>query len=396
MPDYRPSPDLDQSLTRFQTVAGAAGVLLLAVSIVGAFFTPAQFFHAYLFGYLFWLGLALGSMGLLMTQYLTGGAWGVVTRRTYESASRTLPLLAVLFVPILFGVPWLYPWSHSENVLHDEGLHHRSGYMNLQFFIVRAVIYFAIWLLLSSLLNRWSGRQDEDAAGSSPQLHSMLERISPPGLILYVFTVTFASVDWAESLFSDWYSTIWGFLFVAGQGITALGLGILTLSLLARYKPFAEVVHAKHLHDLGKLLLTFVMLWAYFSFSQLLIVWAGNLHTEIPWYLPRWHGPWAGMGGAIALLEFAVPFFLLLSRPLKRNWRALCIVVGLLLVMRIVDLYWIVMPAFHRAFAFHWLQLTVPLAQGGLWTAFFLWHLRRRPLLPLGAPNLQAALEHGS
>jgi hypothetical protein len=384
------SPELDRRLNKGLRAAGGLGLLLLVLSIIGAVFNPDQFFHAYLFSYLFWLGVSLGCLALLMTQYLTGGAWGVVTRRTLEAASRVLPLLAVLFIPVAVGIPHLYEWAHPDDVARDDVLRHRAGYMNTEWFIVRAVVYFAIWITLMFLLDRWSRQEDE----GTPRLQ-FFARLSAPGLILYVFTVSFSSVDWAESLFTHWFSTMWGFLFVAGQGITAMGFTILAVSMLAVAPPMSEAFKASHLHDLGKLLLTFVMLWAYFSFSQLLIVWSGNLTSEIPWYFVRWHGSWAVMGIAIALLEFLIPFLLLLSRPIKRNRIALGIVVGLLLIMRLIDLYWIVVPALDReALHLHWLQFTCPIGIGGIWVAAFIWQIRRRPLLPLGAPNLEEALSH--
>lgn len=385
------SPELVQNLRRTTQRSGAIGVVLFAGSFIGAEFSPDQFFHAYLFGYLFWLGVALGSLALLMTQYLTGGAWGVLTRRSLEAASQTLPLLALLFIPIAAGIPHLYEWSHAADVAHDDVLRHRAGYMNTEWFIVRAFVYFAIWIGLSIVLSRWSREED-----SGVERLPWMQRLSAPGLILYVFTVTFSSVDWVESLFTHWFSTMWGFLFVAGQGLTAMSVMILTMSWLAQWKPMADVFRESHLHDLGKLLLMFVMLWAYFSFSQLLIVWSGNLTTEIPWYFVRWHGSWAVVGVAIALLEFSIPFLLLLSRPLKRNPAALSSVVALLLLMRLVDLYWVVVPALDRErIHVNWMQLTLPLGIGGIWVAAFAWELGRRPLLPLHAPELQEAFTHG-
>jgi hypothetical protein len=385
------SPEMDRGLSHWMRIGGGAGLLFLLASIIGGVFRPAQFFHAYLFGYLFWVGVALGSLALLMTQYLSGGAWGVVTRRTLEAASRTLPLLAVLFVPIALGISRLYPWAHPDEVAHDDVMRHRSGYMNPEWFIVRAIAYFAIWIALMWLLNHWS--REEDEGGDRLRL---FERLSAPGLILYVFTVTFSAVDWAESLFAHWFSTIWGFLFVAGQGLSAMGVTIIACSVLSQWRPMSEAFRTSHLHDLGKLLLMFVMLWAYFSFSQLLIVWSGNLTSEIPWYFVRWHGSWAVVGVGIALLEFLIPFLLLLSRSLKRNRIALGSVVMLLLIMRLVDLYWIVVPALDRnGFSANWMQFSAPLGLGGIWVAAFLWELKRRPLLPIGAPNLQEALSHG-
>lgn len=387
---FDPSPELEQSLSRWMFTAGGAGILLFIVSIIGGVFNPAQFFHSYLFGYLFWLGIALGSLALLMTQFLTGGAWGVMSRRSLEAATRTLPLLAILFIPIALGIPHLYLWSHAADVSRDDVMRHRAWYMNPLWFIIRTAVYFAIWIFLMWLLNRWS--RDEDAG--SYRL-PWFERLSAPGLIIYVFTVTFSSVDWAESLFAHWYSTMWGFLFVAGQGLSAMGFTIAALCLLARWQPMSSAFRASHLHDLGKLLLMTVMLWAYFAFSQLLIIWSGNLTTEIPWYFVRWHGSWGAMGLSIAFLEFLIPFLLLLSRPLKRNPAAICVAVAILLVMRLIDLYWIVVPALDRdGIHLNWMQFTTPAALGCIWVAAYFRELKRQPLLPLGAPNLEEALSH--
>ena len=390
-PSFTVPPELERDLSRWQTPALVGGLLLLLVSIVGAIFDPSQFFRSYLMGYLFWVGLALGSMALVMVQYLTGGAWGVITRRLLESAMRTLPLLAVLFIPILIGIPRIYAWSHAEVVRNDPAVSHRHGYMNPPMFILRAVAYFAIWLVFAHFLNKWS--KEEDSVGDQTR---RLAALAAPGLILYVFTVTFSSVDWAESLVNNWYSTIWGFMFVVGQGLTALAFAIVAIAVLSKRRPLSEAVNVSHFHDLGKLLLMFVMLWAYMAYSQLLIVWSGNLTEEIPWYLPGFKTSWSWVGVALIVFQFLVPFLLLLSRDIKRNPAALCSVVGILIVMRFVDLFWIVMPRFHVAgFHVHWLNFSVPLGLGGIWMAAFLWQLKRRPLLPLLAPNLQEALTHG-
>lgn len=389
-PAYMMSSELQSDVRRWLTYALSGGVLFSVISAIGAFFSPAEFFRSYLMSYLFWLGLALGSMAIVMMQYLTGGAWGVVTRRTFESASRTLPMLAVLFIPMAMGLPILYDWARPGLVASDDVLRHRSPYLNPEMFIVRAVIYFAIWLGFAYLLNRWSAEQDERGG-----LHQRLAAISAPGLILYVFTVTFATVDWAESLETHWSSTMWGFLFVARQGLTAIAFAIVVLALLSRRAPLAGRVKPAHFHDLGKLLLTFVMLWAYFAFSELVIVWSGNLTNEIPWYWKRFGTSWGWLGVLLIVFQFVIPFLLLLSRPLKRNPVLLSGLVAVVLFMRFIDLMWIVMPGFYRSgLQIHWLNLTVPLAMGGLWTATFLWQLRKRPLLPLQAENLEQALHH--
>jgi hypothetical protein len=389
-PSFAIPPPLDRDIDRWRRQAQVVGAALGILSVIGAFFNPSEFFHSYLFGYLFWLGLALGAMALLMLQYLTGGAWGVVTRRPLEAAARTLPWMALLFAPVAAGMPYLYHWAHPELVARDPVLEHRSPYMNPAFFLVRAAIYFAIWILWTHLLNKWSW--EEDRRGDQTD---RLARLSAPGLVLYVFTVTFSSIDWAQSLEDRWFSTMWGFLFVADQGITVICFAILCSLALARWEPMSAALVPRRFHDLGKLLLVFVMLWAYFAFSQLLIVWSGNLPGEISWFLPRIGTSWGWLGGALIVLQFILPFLLLLSRPLKRNAATLSGVAILLLVMRFVDLFWIVLPSANPAgFHIHWLNFTLPIALGGIWIAIFLRMLTQHPLLPQGAPELEEALQH--
>jgi hypothetical protein len=388
---FTASPELRADLQRIFVPALGVGVVLSILSVVGAFLSPGDFFRSYLMSFLFWFGLTLGSLAIVMLQYLTSGAWGVMTRRTLESASRTLPLCALLFIPIALGTHQIYDWAHPDLVSKEYVLAHRYPFMSTGWFIARAVGYFAIWGILTFFLNRWSAQQDETGG-----LEKRLAALSAPGLILYVFTLTFASVDWAESLDTDFYSTIWGFLFVAQQALSVFAFIIIVMALLSKREPLASLFKTSHLHDLGKLLLACVMLWAYFSFSQLLIIWAGNLTDEIPWYLRRLATSWGWLGVALIVVEFIIPFLLLLSRPLKRNVVALCSVVGIIIVMRWVDLAWIVWPSYYqKGFRFTWLMVCVPLAMGCLWVATFVWNLRARPLLPVRAPNLEKALHHG-
>jgi hypothetical protein len=385
------SPELERDLRRvFRFVLGA-GILLGIAGIIGGIYSPGDFFRSYLMGYLFWLGLTLGSMGIVMLQYLTAGAWGIMTRRALESASRTLPLCALLFIPIAAGIPRLYDWAHSDLVRNEYVLRHRHIYMNPSMFIGRAIIYFVVWGTFMYFLNKWSLEQDEKGG-----LEKRLAKLSAPGLLIYVFTITFATIDWAESLETNWFSTIWGFLFVAREGLASFAFVIIVMALLSRREPLASRFKPAHLHDLGKLLLVFVMLWAYFEFSQLVVVWSGNLTDEIPWYLHRFATSWGWLGVMLIVLEFIVPFLMLLSRPLKRNVIALCCVVGLIIFMRWVDLMWIVMPTYYkRGFRLTWMNFVVPASIGCLWIAVFVWQLKQRPLLPLQAPNLERALQHG-
>jgi hypothetical protein len=325
-----------------------------------------------------------------MLQYLTGGRWGVVVRRPLEAASRTLPWMAALFIPIAVGLPYLYHWAHSDLVAKDPVMLHRYVYMNPGGFLARAAIYFAVWLTLTYFLNKWSWQ--EDRLGDQT---NRLAKISAPGLILYVFTMTFAAIDWAESLDDHWFSTMWGFIFVADQGITIICFAILFSLALSRWEPMNSVLRPQRFHDLGNLLLVFVMLWAYFQFSQLLIVWSGNLSGEIPWFLPRIGTSWGWLGGALIVFQFILPFLMLLFRGITKNAIALSCVAVLLLVMRFVDMFWVVMPsAFRDGFHVHWLNFTMPVALGGIWIALFLRTFRRYPLLPLGTPELEEALQH--
>lgn len=392
-PPYESGFWLQADLSRWERRFLSAGIILLIAAIIGAFFSPRDFFHSYLLGFLFLFGLTLGSMAFLMLQYMTGGAWGIVIRRTLEAATRTLPWLVLLFIPLAFGLKDLYDWARPELVQHNKILLHRAAYMNVPFFLIRAAIYFAVWFTFSYFLNRWSAEQDRNPNGRRRRL----VMLSAPGFIVYCFSVTFAAVDWAESLKTDWYSTMWGFLFIAGQGLTALAFVILTMTVLSRREPMARVLKPDHFHDLGKLLLMMVMIWAYFSFSQLLIVWEGNLTDEIPWYLPRFATSWGWVGMSLILVQFMIPFLLLLNRPLKRCAALLSGVAVIVLIMRYVDLVWIVLPGYYKTgFRLEWFDFVTPLGLCGLWLWAFLRQLPKLPLLPLNAPALEDALVHES
>jgi len=385
-------PDLAGDMRRWRKRAWIAGATALALCAIGGFFNADQFFRSYLWCYMFYIGVALGSTALLMLQYLTGGAWGMVIRRPCEAASRTLPVLAILFLPIAAGIPHLYRWSHADRVAHDPVLLHKAVYLNVPFFLIRAAVYFAGWLLIAHFLYKWSGEQDRGDARAANRLAA----ISGPGLAFYGFSVTFMAIDWILSLDPDWFSTIFGLLFIAGEGLSALAVLICLLVILNNRAPLAGVLTHRHLHDVGKLLLAFVMVWAYFSFSQFLIIWAGNLPEEIPWYLERLRGGWGYIGLSLVFLHFALPFALLLSRDIKRNFKLLRAVAVLVIVMRFVDLYWLVAPDFRKGnFGVSWMDFLAPIGLGGIWLAAFLWQLERRPLMPVGDAELEEALELG-
>jgi hypothetical protein len=391
--DFSIPPALRDELRGWRTrfvLIGAAGLLLLFSGIF--LVSPFQFYRSYLWSYLFVLGLALGPMAWLMLQYLTGGAWGIVIRRPAEAAARTLPLMALLFLPIVIGIPNLYPWAHAKLVAADPILRHKATYLNVPFFLIRAAGYFAGWLFLSWCFNRWSQQEDD----GSPSAHGKMSTLAGPGLIFWCFSITFMSIDWVMSTEPHWFSSMFGLLFIAGQGLTAMAFLITLMVLLSYREPMRSVLTPRHLHDLGKFLLALVMVWAYFSFSQFLIIWAGNLPDEIPWYLQRLNGGWQFVALALVLGHFALPFALLLSRDLKRNFKLLASIAIFVLFMRLVDLYWLVAPDYQRG-SFHvsWMDFVAPVGLAGVWLAYFLYQLEKRPLLPIHEPHLEEALEHG-
>jgi hypothetical protein len=378
-------------LDRFQKRSFLIGIVVIAVSLILAFLSPVQFFRSYLFAYIFWIGLALGSLAITLLHHLSGGRWGAVIRRVLESGTRTFPLLVLLFLPLIPGIRSLYLWSDQEKVAADHILSQKTAYLNVPFFLGRAALYFAIWLLLAYFLNKWSRQEDE---GSTASLQSRFQFLGGIGLLLYGLTATFASIDWMMSLEPHWFSTIYGLLVITGQVLSAFAFVIAVASVLMQHAPLAEKLTSTLFHDLGKLMFAFVMIWAYLAFSQFLIIWSGNLPEEIPWYKHRLTHGWQIMGLFIVVFHFALPFLLLLSRDLKQNPRLLALIALGVLVMRIVDLYWTIGPEFHQeGLTVHLLDILLPIGMGGIWLAFFFKQLKSWPLLPVNDPNLQE--EHG-
>lgn len=368
-------------LAQWQYRGLVVGGLGLVLGLAGLFLDQARFFQAYLVAYLFWLGLALGCLAVVMLNHVISSNWGFVVRRLAEAGAMTLPFMAVLFVPLLFGLNTLYEWARPEVMAADEILQQKTWYLNLPFFVIRLVIYFAVWIGLAYFLNRWSDKQDQSGGSAWARRLWILSRY---GLVFYVLTATFASFDWGMSLEPHWYSTIYGLTFVVGQGLTALAFVTVALAWLANDKPLSEVVTGDHFNDLGNLLLTFVILWGYIAYSQLIIIWSGNLVEEIPWYLTRIQDGWEWVVLALILFHFVVPFALLLSGRAKRNKGFLAALAGGILVMRLVDLFWLIAPALRESgFQLHWLDVVLPLGLGGFWLAIFSHYLRQKPLLPL-------------
>lgn len=368
------------------------GVIALALCLLGAFFSPRQFFISYLFAYLFWAGIAFGSLEFLMIHHLTGGLWGWPVRRYFEAAIKTFPLLALLFVPLCFGLHYLYDWADPHAVATNPILHHRRFYLNTPAFIIRTAVFFVLWIGIGRALTRWSFAQDKT---NDVEPTRKIRSLSGPGLVLYPLTGTFVLTDWVLSLETDWYSTMFLVLIIVGQMLTGLCFAICLLALLYRLPPYKDLVQDTHFYHLGTLIFAFVMLWTYMGFGQLLIIYSGNLPHEINWYLHRIAGNWKIVVWFIFLFHFVIPFFLLLSRELKKKVAALATLTTVILLAHLVNDYWLVAPSFYKnGITLHWLNFVAPIGVGGIWFAGFCAHLKKHPLLVSNDPRQPQNHEH--
>ena len=394
----RQSEALSPQLEAKQKKALAVGVVGGALTIVG-YLTDDHFFQSYLLAFIYWISLTLGCLAVLMLHHLAGGRWGFATRRVFEAGTQTLPWMLVLGLPVLLGIHELYHWSHPEAVATDEVLQQKSGYLNTTFFIVRFFIYFAIWGILAFLLNSWSAQQDLAANDTSPTRR--MQVLSGPGMVVFVLSATLAVVDWIMSLEPHWFSTIFAAIYIIGAILFTWAFTILIAVPLSAQRPLSALLTNERLRDIGTLMLAFVMLWAYASFSQLVIIWSGNLPEEITWYVSRLQGGWEYIGYGLIAFHFALPFVLLVSSRIKSRIKVLVTIAGGVIVMRLVDLFWITAPAFGMTeLSVSWLDVVIPVGFGGIWLYVFFGHLKKRSLVPLNDPRfdfaaLAAAEEHG-
>jgi hypothetical protein len=385
------------SVNKAQRLGWTIGGVALILGIVGAIISPQKFIYSYLFSYLLVLGLTLGSLGLLMLQHLTGGIWGVVIRGPLEAASRNIWLILLMFIPIPLGMKYLYSgngvelgWLNSPKTGEQALTPWQQGYLTVHGYFIRAAVYFAFWFLLVWLFNAFSRMQAESPEDRLIRLR--FKRMSGPGIILYVLTMTFAAIDWVMSISPHWASTIYGFIFVAAQAISAMCLMIIVTVRLSRHEPYSGFIRARHLHDLGKLLFAFNMLWAYFEVSQLIIIWSGNQPEEISFYRTRMYGQWGVVGLIVVICTFALPFLILLSQHVKRSPKLISRVAIWMLIFRLVDLYWLTRPEFTASAIPGWMDFVLPLALTGIWVGFFALNLKQRPVVPLGDPKLAEVL----
>jgi hypothetical protein len=368
------SAAFDTGVQRVKLASLAAGVAALIVSAVVALAAPAAFFPWYLAAFYFWTSIALGCLGWLLLRHLVSGEWGFLIQRQLEAASLTIPLAALLFAPVALGMAHLYVWSDAVEVQRDALLQQKQPYLNAAAFLMRSAFYFMAWSALAMLLRRWSVRHDQTR---DPALHRKMSVLSGPGMVVFVLTVTFAAFDWLMSLDPHWYSSLYGAAALAGDMAAAMALCIIVLAALSGGSSIANEVKPQHFHDLGNLLLMSVMLWAYLSFSQYLLIWSANMPEEATWYLRRSGRGWQMFTALLFALHFFFPFMFLLLRSLKRSPRALSALAAIVLVAHLLDTCWLIAPA-------EWSLSAVPafLAMGGLWLAVFLHLLGRQPLLP--------------
>ncbi|MBA3692244.1 MAG: hypothetical protein H0X15_09670 [Acidobacteria bacterium] len=394
-----------EQINRWRTLAlGIGGILSIVILIVALLFPEQreQALRSWLLGFIFWGGIGIGGLGVLILQYLTGGAWGIVIRRVAEAASRTLPIIFVLFLPVMFGITYIYEWTHLPN---DPIVQLKQPYLSVQWWIIRAVLYFILWGVMAYLLNRWSAAQDQtNDADTALKLTNDASKFSGPTMVFYVLVVSFAAIDWVMTLDPHWYSTIWGLLFAAGWALSFFCFAVAILAALSDKAPMNRILGSRHFHDIGKLMLALVMVWAYFNFSQFLIIWSGNLPEETKWYLTRWEGTWKVIGILLIFFHFAFPFLVLLNRDLKRKAKWLAIMAIFILVLRLVDMYYLIGPSPRIGMngqevdfinSFSWMDIVAPFAVGGIWLWWFFGELLKRPLVPINDPYLEGAIEHG-
>ncbi|MCP3979673.1 MAG: quinol:cytochrome C oxidoreductase [bacterium] len=368
-------------------VLGAAGIL---ASFALGRTNPEQFYHSWLVSFVFFLSIALGALFFVLVHFATKGGWGVVVRRLAENAAGTLPLFALLFIPVWMGISVLFEWSHADVVAADHLLQSKEPFLNQGFFTVRAAFYLVVWSVLALVFLGASRRQD---VTGDHAITRRLIALSGPGIMIFAVTVSFASIDWIMSLDAHWYSTMFGVYYFAGSLVGAFALMSLLAAGLSRSGPLKHVISLEHFHDLGKLLFAFTVFWAYIAFSQYFLIWYANIPEETLWFLHRAEGGWKTLSIALGLGHFVVPFFFLMSRHIKRRTPLLVAGALWMLGMHLADLHWLIMPNLH-AHDIHvgLLDVTTLVGVGGVFLAGLGWNLKRSALVPVRDPRLAESL----
>ncbi len=382
-------------VSRWQKRALVVGIVFAIPSIVGWILESSQFYRSYLLGYMWCFELTVGPLALLMLYHLTGGSWGTVIRRILEAAMQNIWLMLLLFIPIIAGIHQLYPWSHPEELAESAHLRMIAhGYLRESFWLIRAGLYFIFFISFVWLLMRISRRQDQPPERFYDR---QLQVISSQGVVIYLFVTLFLYTDWLMSLTPEWSSMIYGLIFNAGHGLAAISFAVVIAGLLAKHEPMRFILQPEQFLDQGKIMLTFVMIWGWWTYAQWIIFWSGNKPDQISWYIARTRGGWEYYWFALVMFYFCVPFALLLSRSFKSNYRTLMKLALWTLVARYLDEFFFIAPSFpNRAGHFHysWLDAVVPISLGGFWMALFFHHLKSRPLLALQDPHVTVVVEH--
>lgn len=374
------------SLVKRLLLIGTVGLLITGV---GYFTDREQFFHSYLLAFTFWTVLGLGGLFFTLLHFLTGSVWSVIIRRIPQAVMSTLPWMVLFFLPILFGMKELYHWSDQEIMAHDALLAQKSGYLNTPFFIIRTLFFFAGWYLLARHVNRKAWAQD---GGLVTNLYDVLRPAAAGGMFFFAFSISFASFDWLMSLDAHWYSTIFGVYIFSGGYLSIIAFIILFALFLRKNKILTKEITVEHYHDLGKLLFAFTVFWAYIAGSQYFLIWYANVPEETVWFLYRWQGSWKFASLFLILGHFIIPFLILLFRASKRNLKLLGILAGLILIMEMVDLYWVIMPNLHHEVHVSWMDITSLIGIGGFFLAILWKSFTSRAVIPVKARNLQASI----
>jgi hypothetical protein len=373
---------LPARLDRLQWLALIIGVAGLLLGAVGYATGTVQFANSWLFAWFFWLGIALGGLALTMLHHLTGGDWGLAIRRECEAAALTLPLLAIGFIPIALSTVHLFPWGDMARVTGDRVLEHQHVWFNPKWFAIRGAIYFAIWCTLAWLLCSESMQfeKSDDFA-----VVKKMRKVSAFGIVAFMVTVTLAAIDWIMSREPHFYSSIIGFMVAIGMVLSALTFVTALLAVLDDESEMLHFLTPPRLNDIGNLILTLIILWAYMSFAQFLIIWMGNINTETPWYIHRGLGVdssgWKYIAALLLAFHFFIPFMLLLSRTLKRHLPFLTALATFILILRVIDVNWLIAPSAPKGARVNWVSIPLLLGIGGIWFFVFVGQLRRRPLL---------------
>lgn len=380
-------------INKLQLLGAVLGLGGLAAFVTGLSSKAAENpWQSYLFGFLVWMLLTIGFLGLTLLIHMTRGKWGYSFIRFIEAGSRMIVPMSILFIPILLFLPDIFPWAQPETVEQSKLLQHKAKVLNPEFFTVRAVFYFAVWAVLAYFLSKWS--RDEDRTGD---MNNVIKRgnLAAPGAVLFVVTVNFAVTDWIMSLEEHWFSTIFGLLCIVGGILMALAVAAAYVTSVWNREPFSKVVTPQTFHDIGNLLFTVVVFWAYLAFSQFLIIWSANLPEEITYYADRQEGGWTIFGSAVVFLHFMLPFLLLLSKRLKRNPSLLRSVAIWIVVLRLGEIFWAVLPSFHRTgVQIHWMDFAAIVGVGGVWLVVFAQILKGTVLLPRFLNQPKEAAEH--